>query len=157
MSEVARILDQLRRAWDGDAWHGTPLKGILAGVEAPAAHARPIPDAHTILENVLHLAYWKDAARRRVAGETVKPSDAEQWPVPAGTGEAAWREALRLLEDGQRRLDAAVAALSDADLDRPVPGMNYTVYVLLHGVVQHDLYHAGQIALLKKAAKARGA
>ncbi len=153
MSEVSRILDQLRRAWDGDAWHGTPLAKIVADVDAKTAHVRPIPTAHTILEIVMHLAFWKDAARRRLAGETVLPTEEQQWPVAVGSPEEAWRQARTLLETWHRDLDAAVAKLSDAELDRPVSGNNYNVYVLLHGVIQHDLYHAGQIALLQKAVR----
>jgi uncharacterized damage-inducible protein DinB len=154
MSEAARILDQFRRAWDGDAWHGTPLKGILADVDAKTAHARPVPGGHTIAEIVLHLAYWKDAGRRRLAGETVLPSEAEQWPVAVGAPEEVWRQARDLLEKWHRELDGALSRLDDADLQRPVGGKNYNAYVLVHGLIQHDLYHAGQIALLKRAARA---
>jgi uncharacterized damage-inducible protein DinB len=154
MSEAARILDQFQRAWDGDAWHGTPLRALLADVSAAEAHTRPVPDSHTIAEIVQHLAYWKDAARRRLAGERVLPSEAEQWPPVGGTDEAAWRDARSRLESRHRTLAAALAKLDDSQLAAPVAGKDYDVYVLLHGVIQHELYHAGQVALLKKAARA---
>jgi uncharacterized damage-inducible protein DinB len=153
MSEIHRILDQMHRAWDGNAWHGPPLRALLAGVPAAQAHARPIGAAHTIAEIVLHLAYWKDTVRRRLGGETILPTEPEQWPAVSDRSGAAWREALALLEARHRALVEAVAQLDDARLNDPVGGKDYDVYVLLHGVIQHDLYHAGQVALLKKAAK----
>jgi uncharacterized damage-inducible protein DinB len=152
MSEVARISDQIRRAWDGDAWHGPPLRHVLAGVTAKAANARPIAGAHTIAEIVGHLAFWKDVVRQRLGGARVLPPDEEGWPAPRDAGEAAWRDALALLERRHRELAEAAARLTDDQLGNPVAGKDYTNYVLLHGAVQHDLYHAGQIALLKKAA-----
>jgi uncharacterized damage-inducible protein DinB len=151
VSEVARIRDQLQRSWDGDAWHGPPLWPRLADVPASAANDRPIPGAHTIAEIVQHLSYWKDAVRRRLAGETVLPTEAEQWPAVPGPDEAAWQEALALLRTRHQALAEAVARLRDEQLADPVGGKDYDVYVLLHGAIQHDLYHTGQIALLKKA------
>jgi uncharacterized damage-inducible protein DinB len=153
MSEIHRILDQVQRAWDGNAWHGPPLRALLVDVSAAQAHARPIAAAHTIAEIVLHLAYWKDAVRRRLAGETVLPTEPEQWPAVGEPSGAAWRAALALLEARHRALVEAVARLDDGRLADPVGGKDYDVYVLLHGAIQHDLYHAGQVALLKKAAK----
>jgi uncharacterized damage-inducible protein DinB len=154
MSEVARILDQIQRGWDGDAWHGPPLKALLQDVSAGQAHARPIPGAHTIAEIVMHLGYWKDAIRRRLGGETVLPTEAEQWPVLGELSGAAWKQAVSLLESRHKALTAEIARLADGDLTARIGGKDYDVYALLHGGIQHDLYHAGQIALLKKAAKA---
>jgi uncharacterized damage-inducible protein DinB len=153
MSEVARILDQLRRAWDGDAWHGPPVVALLSGVDAATANAHPIAGAHSIAETVQHLAYWKDAVRRRLAGERVLPSEAEQWPpVPDATA-ATWERLKESLAERHRALEEAIGRLSDSDLARAVPGKEHDFYVLLHGLIQHDLYHAGQVALLKKAAR----
>jgi uncharacterized damage-inducible protein DinB len=151
MSELARILDQMQRSYDGKAWHGPPLQTLLANVPALVAHARPVAGAHTIAEIVLHIAYWKDAAVRQLAGEKVRPSEAEQWPT-AGNDEASWKVALSLLDSRHKALADAVGRLNDERLTDPTPVRDFNVYVLLHGVVQHDLYHAGQIALLKKAA-----
>jgi uncharacterized damage-inducible protein DinB len=151
MSEVARLLDQMRRAWDGDAWHGPPLRRLLDGIDAAAADARPVAGAHSIAEIVRHIAFWKGVARERLTGAVVLPSDEESWPAaPAG-----WEESVSLLERRHAELVQAVAGLTDDRLADTAAGRdrNYTAYVLLHGVVQHDLYHAGQIALLKKAAR----
>jgi uncharacterized damage-inducible protein DinB len=151
MSEIDRIVDQMKRAWDGDAWHGPPLRTLLGDVSAATAFAHPIAGAHSIAEIVLHLAFWKDAGRRRLGGEKVIPSDADQWPAPRDKSEAAWKEALSLLVVGHKELMSVVTGLPEALLAAEVAGKDYSVYVQLHGLIQHDLYHAGQIALLKRA------
>ncbi len=154
MSEIARIVDQLRRGWDGDAWHGTPLWTMLCDVTASEANARPIPGAHTIAEIVQHLAYWKQATVQRVNGELISPSHDEQWPPHRDTSESAWRQALELLQSRHHVFIQIVERLSDDQLTQPIAGRDYDLYVQLHGSLQHDLYHAGQIALLKRAVRA---
>jgi uncharacterized damage-inducible protein DinB len=149
--ETARLLDQLERAYDGDAWVGTPVRELLDDVTFRMAAARPITGGHTIWELVAHITYWLDAAARRLGGETVEPVNDADWPAMPAPSTAAWAAALAALEAGHRRLLAAVGALNEADLEGPVPGRDYTRYVLVHGVLQHTLYHAGQIALLKRA------
>ena len=153
MSETTRIADQLRRAFDGEAWHGDSLFEILEGITTAQAAARPIAGAHTIWELVLHVAAWDGAVLRRLGGAAVELSDAENFPPVRDTSEAAWRLALAQVRRGHEELVAAVASLPDSRLDDMVPGKegaHYTFYYMLHGVVQHELYHAGQIALLKK-------
>ncbi len=152
-SESARIADQLRRAFDGEAWHGDSLFEILEGVTAARAAARPIAGAHTIWELVLHVAAWDGAVLRRLGGAAVELSDAENFPPVRDASAAGWRAALAQVRRGHAELVAAVASLPDSRLDDMVPGKegaHYTFYYMLHGVVQHELYHAGQIALLKK-------
>ncbi|HMD17786.1 MAG TPA: DinB family protein [Terriglobales bacterium] len=154
MSEASRISDQLRRAFDGDAWHGDSLFEIVKGVTAARAAARPIAGTHSIWELVLHIAAWDGAVLRRLGGVAVELSDAENFPPIKDAGEAAWRSALDRVRRVHEELVAAVAGLPDSRLDEMVPGKegaHYTFYYMLHGVVQHELYHAGQIALLKKA------
>jgi uncharacterized damage-inducible protein DinB len=154
MSEVTRIVDQMRRGWDGDAWHGTPLWTILRDITASEANARPIPGGHTIAEIVQHLAYWKEATISRIAGNLVSPAHDEQWPPHPDASEAAWHEALKILETWHQALMIVVEKLNDEELAQPIAGRDYDVYVQLHGTLQHDLYHAGQIALLKRAVRA---
>jgi uncharacterized damage-inducible protein DinB len=154
MGEVERIVDQLQRAFAGDAWHGPSLKDLLADVDAEAAGARPIPGAHTIAEIVAHVSTWTDVVRRRLEGEWIGSLPPEQdWPAPGPPrwDEAAWSEALRRLAEAQRGLAAAMARVGDQRLPEVTPEKEYSVYVMLHGAVQHALYHAGQIALLKRA------
>ncbi|HEX8500132.1 MAG TPA: DinB family protein [Pyrinomonadaceae bacterium] len=158
MSEVARIGSQLKRASEGGAWHGPALLELLADVPAARAAARPLAGAHSIWEIALHVAAWQDFARRALGGEpmpTALPAE-EDWPPAAGEGEEAWRDAVANLREVNRRLREAVRKLSDEDLHDVVPGREYTFYFLLHGVVQHGLYHAGQIAILKRASAPGG-
>jgi len=153
MSEADRIADQLRRAFDGEAWHGDSVFEILEGITAAQAAARPIAGAHTIWELVLHIAAWDGAVLRRLGGAAVELSDAENFPAVTDTSEEAWRAALARVRHVHHDLAAAVAVLADSRLDDIVPGKeeaHHTFYYMLHGVVQHELYHAGQIALLKK-------
>jgi len=153
MSEATRIADQLRRAFAGDAWHGDSLFEILDGVTAAQAAARPIKNAHAIWELVLHIAAWDNAVLRRLGGVAVELSDTQNFPTVTDTSETAWRKALAEVQRVHDELVEAVSVLPDSRLDEIVPGKegaHYTFYYMLHGVVQHELYHAGQIALLKK-------
>jgi uncharacterized damage-inducible protein DinB len=152
-TESARIADQLRRAFDGEAWHGDSLFEILDGVTAARAASHPIEGAHSIWELALHIAAWDGVALRRMRGAAVELSDLENFPPVADASEAAWRAAQREVRRGHEELVAAVAAFPESRLEEIVPGKkaaHYTFYYMLHGVVQHELYHAGQIALLKK-------
>jgi hypothetical protein len=149
--EVTRIASQLRGATGREVWHGPALAGVLIDVTARQAAARPIAGAHSIWELVRHLTVWADVARRRLGGEVVEPTDAEDWP---GGGEAtdavAWdRDVARLVASYQALADA-VAAADDRQLDAIVAGRDHDHYIMLHGVVEHAAYHAGQIQMLKK-------
>ena len=153
MPETARILDQLHRAYEGPAWHGPALREVLAGVTWQTAAQRPIPGAHTIWELVLHLTVWMAVPTRRIAGAEIPTLPAnEDWPTAPEPTESGWREALDQLAQAQRALESEVRQLPDDRLREKVLGeVPYSIYTMLHGVVQHNLYHAGQIALLKKA------
>ena len=153
MTEIERILDQLKRAFEGPAWHGPSIKELLNGVTASQAHARPLTNAHGIWELVHHIAVWEDVGRRRLEGDPaeVPISSPEDWPPAEDVSEAAWEQAKAALERGHQALIDAISRVPEARLDEPILEGKSTVYVTLHGVVQHDLYHAGQIAILKKA------
>ncbi len=153
MTEATRIADQLRRAFGGEAWHGDSVFEILDGVTAAQAAAHPIKNAHSIWELVLHIAAWDGAVLRRMGGVAVELSDAENFPQVTDASETAWRTALARVRRVHEELVAAVATLPESRLYEMVPGKegaHYTFYYMLHGVAQHELYHAGQIALLKK-------
>jgi uncharacterized damage-inducible protein DinB len=156
MSERKRLLDMLRRLHSGDAWHGPSVRESLAGVDRHLAAARPTRGAHTIWELVLHIAAWRDEVRERIGGKRPGAPTQGDWQEVTDTSEAAWKAALAALDTSYDALSRAVGELSDADLDRPLgtdsnPSGGSTVGLTLHGVVQHDAYHAGQISLLKKA------
>ncbi|MFZ0772012.1 MAG: DinB family protein [Candidatus Sulfotelmatobacter sp.] len=152
-SESALIAEQLRRAFEGDAWHGPALLELLQDVNAATAAARPLPEVHSIWELVLHVAAWDGAACRRLGGEKVQLTGAANFPVvPKPTG-AAWRKAVAHAKRTHDVLVKTVKSLPEARLRARVPGKKYDFYFMLHGVAQHELYHAGQIAILKKAAR----
>jgi uncharacterized damage-inducible protein DinB len=151
-SESALIADQLHRAFEGDAWHGPALLELLQDVDAATAAAKPLPGVHSIWELVLHVAVWDAAALRRLAGEKWQPEGTDNFPlVPGQTTEAAWQKAVSDAKRTHDLLVKTVAALPESRLRARVPGKKYDFYFMLHGVVQHELYHAGQIAILKKA------
>jgi len=147
-SEPARISDQLSRVYEGPAWLGPALKAILSDVTQEKAAQRPIDHAHTIWELVLHIAAWMRIARERLAAtQTRDHTEHENWPAMAGS----WQDALAVLEREERQLERAILLFPDGRLNEPAPASEpQTFYELLHGVVQHTAYHAGQIVLLKK-------
>ena len=150
-SEAARIAEQLRRAFAGSAWHGPAVLQLLSDVDAATAAAHPLPEAHSIWELVLHIAAWDGAVNRRiVTGKALRLSAAENFPQVKEKTPAAWKQAISLLKKTHKDLIQTVSTLPDSRLSRRVAGKNYDVYFMLHGVTQHELYHAGQIALLKK-------
>ena len=151
MSEGARIADQLRRAFAGSAWHGPALLELLEDVDAATAAAKPLARVHSIWELVLHIAAWDGAALVRLSGRKCQPSGADNFPPVVRRTEAAWRKAVATTKRTHDTLVSAVAALTDSRLQDRVPGKRYNFYHMLHGIAQHEHYHAGQIALLKKA------
>jgi hypothetical protein len=153
MTEIPRILDQLDRSMEGDAWHGPSLRELLKGVTAKQANSKPSPGIHSIWEIVLHLTAEQDVARRRLAGETIVDLPPElDWPRIPDNSETAWQQTIDRLVESKQKLGQSISKLSDHRLEETVPGKGYSAYVLLHGVIQHNLYHAGQIAILKKLA-----
>jgi uncharacterized damage-inducible protein DinB len=150
MKECERIDDQLKRAFEGGAWHGPGVLEVLNGVTAAQAAARPVPAAHSIWELVLHIAAWEGACRRRLEGDRAQLPDEEDWPSVNDTSDAAWERTKATLVEGHQKLRHAIARVEDSRLDEPILPDMPTVYVTLHGAIQHDLYHAGQIAVLKK-------
>ena len=155
MSEVDRIRDQFRRAFDGEAWHGPSVMALLNGITAEQAAAHPIPGAHSIWELTQHIRAWEGACLRRLNGDPAQLPDQENWPPVNEFSEAAWEQTKQELRDTHEQLLQAIGTLDDSRLDEPIinhPEIPFSsVYVTLHGGVQHDLYHAGQIAILKKA------
>jgi len=150
-SEPTLIADQLRRAFEGDAWHGPALLELLEDVDAATAAAKPLPGVHSIWELVLHVAAWDGAACRRLGGKKAQLKGTANFPLVPKPTEAAWREAVAHAKQTHDALVKTVAALPESRLRERVPGKKYDFHFMLHGVAQHELYHAGQIAILKKA------
>lgn len=152
ISEAAGIADQLRRAFDGSAWHGPAVLELLEDIDAATAAARPIRSAHSIWELVLHIAAWDNAGMVRLAGKKWQPAGTDNFPsVPSKPTEAGWRKAIAETKRTHEKLVKTVASLPESRLRDRVPGKRYDFYHMLHGIAQHELYHAGQIAILKKA------
>jgi len=172
-AQVAMLLGLLDEAFERKAWHGPNLRGAIRGVTATQAAWRPAPGTHNIWELVLHAAYWKYAVRRRLTGEKRGSFDLKgsNWftspqravhrprtPIPSPgrgkgspeTAEGAWRSDVARLAEQHRQLRAAVARLADADLPKRSKGSRNSNLVLVRGIAAHDLYHAGQIQLLKR-------
>ncbi len=156
MNEINRIIDLLEREHAGEPWHGSPLQQILQGINHTKAAAKPVAQAHSIWELVLHIAACNNETRHRLAGAPAGVPHEGDWPAAPEANPTNWREALERLELAHRLLISAVRDLPEPKLFEPTndkrhEGIAATYYELLHGIVQHDAYHAGQIAILKKA------
>jgi len=159
MSECARLADQIRRSFEGEAWHGDSINEILSGISASQAATHSVPGVHSIWELMLHIAAWDGAVLRRTLGNPVTLTDAENFPPVNDTSEAAWNEALVQARSVHKDLVEEVARFDDSRLQEQVPGKHekyYNFFYMFSGIVQHELYHAGQIAILKKAAAQNG-
>jgi uncharacterized damage-inducible protein DinB len=157
--QVALLLDLLEEAFDRKAWHGPNLRGSIRGLDARTAAWRPAPGRHNAWELVVHAAYWKYAVRRRLTGEKRGsfPLEGSNWFARAdGADAGAWKRDVALLVAEHRRLRETVAGLRESDLPRRAAGSTHTRARLIYGAAAHDVYHAGQIQLLKRLAGARG-
>jgi hypothetical protein len=156
---LAMALAALDEAFDHKAWHGPNLRGATRRLDARAAAWRPAPGRHNAWELIVHAAYWKYAVRRRLTGEKRGsfPLEGSNWfprPLPEQRGglERAWRADLELLAVEHRKLRAVVAALRPGALATLSPGTKHTLGRLVFGAALHDVYHAGQVQLLKRLA-----
>ena len=155
MNQLLAIIDQ---AYNRRSWHGTNLRGSIRAVSARQAAWRPAPARHNIWEIVVHTAYWKYAAWRRLTGASRGsfPLKGSNWfRRPDKASDAGWRADIDLLEQTHRSLRAAVAAVQAKDLMSRLPASGDTRFALITGIAAHDLYHAGQIQLLKKLTHGR--
>ncbi|HEY6390646.1 MAG TPA: DinB family protein [Bryobacteraceae bacterium] len=149
--ETKRIASQLRRSYEGIAWHGRSLRELLDGMTAERAAAKPIPDAHSVWELVLHVEAWERMALTTLEGQPFESMTGDSdWPPVRETTAEAWQTALERLQSTTSKLIETIRSMEEAKLDEIVAGKEFNHYFLLHGVVQHNLYHAGQIAVLRK-------
>jgi len=156
--EIQVLLSSIDQAYDHKSWHGTNLRGSIRGLSAKQAAWRPAPNRHNIWEIVVHAAYWKYAVYRRLTGEprgsfTLKGSN---WFVrPQEETEAAWKADITLLAETHKSLRAAIAEMDTKSLYKIPAGSKLDNFTLISGIAAHDLYHAGQIQLLKRLANSQ--
>lgn len=158
MTEIHRILDQFRRAYNGDAWHGDPVLKTLEGITAKQAFLHPISEAHSIWEILLHITAWEGEVLRRLKTRIMRMPEEGDWCIVEDSSAVAWEAALERFRMTHLALDNAIEQLAEEHLEDILGtsrerelGSGVSLYVLLHGIIQHSLYHAGQIALLKKS------
>jgi uncharacterized damage-inducible protein DinB len=152
MIRAKRLAKHLERTVTGPMWHGPALAQVLDGVTHEQAARRPVAEAHSIWELALHVIAWAEIARARLNGQrTADPPPEEDWPPVTATGAEDWRLVVDHMAVSHRLLADAARNLSDEALDAKAPGLDYSVDVLLHGVIEHGTYHGGQIMILRRA------
>lgn len=148
--EIGHLAEVHRGALRGPSWHGPSLVEVLEGVDAASASRRPIAGAHTIWEIVRHVETWDRVVLRRLQGAFVEPTDEEDWPPVSAKDEAAWKRDTASMIATHDQLNEAIRSLTPELLDEPVAAGKRALFHMVHGAVAHELYHAGQIAILKK-------
>jgi len=151
--KIADLLDVLDQAFDHASWHGTNLRGSLRGITAADASRRPGKGRHNVWELAVHAAYWKYVVRRRLLGEkrgSFPKKGLNFFESPRSASPAAWKADLALLDQMHARLRSAVASFDPRDLPKRTAQKRWTNAQLISGAAAHDLYHAGQIQLVKR-------
>jgi uncharacterized damage-inducible protein DinB len=162
MADTDRLANELQRVYSGDAWYGPSVRKALDGVDTQMATARPLAGGHTIAELVLHMTAWtREVTRRLEIGIAQDPADGD-WPTRVPQNNTEWQGMLSALDAANAGLVAAVrshdpARLSEkiGDQRNPATGSGVSRYVNIRGLIEHHIYHAGQISLLKKAGASR--
>jgi hypothetical protein len=151
-ASIDLLLDVIDQAFDRQSWHGPNLRGSIRGLTDRQARWRPQPERHNIWEHVLHAAYWKYTVRRRILGEKRGsfPLQGSNWIRPRECTPSAWRRDIQLLIDTHKSMRASIAKLSPQQLPKKIRGAKITYFFLVSGVAAHDVYHAGQIQLLRR-------
>ena len=150
-----RSADELASTIDGHAWYGDSLREILANVTADQARARPIADGHSIWEIVAHLDAWIGFFSRAIDGDPIPawpamPKELDWPPIDRGNDQT-WQECLRSFFAHHLTFAEKIRTFGDERLEATVPGRTYSFSRMFQSASLHAAYHAGQIALLKKA------
>ena len=152
------LIQQLEATDHGDPWYGSSRAALLNGLTAENAAAHPIPGGHSIWELVLHMTAWTNEVRRRVAGQPPAEPVEGDWPAVGAVSDVAWAAARSALSDANAHFITAVKALAASRWDEPIGpvrdpalGTGVSVAGTLVGLAQHDAYHTGQVALLRRA------
>ncbi len=156
MTEIERMLEHYDRVMHGNAWHGYAVWQILSGIAAEAAAHRPLADAHTIWEIVMHMTFWESVAAQRLAGQRAGLDEALNFPAMPSATEANWQKTLEQFRASNQKFREALSKLDAARLDELSAAGKHSYRGEVHGLIEHNVYHAGQIALLKKRLVAVG-
>ena len=151
-TEKEKILSLLQRTYEKGAWHGPSVKEVLEKVSAESVFNK-LPNTHSIIELVMHMSTWRIFVTKKLEGDDAyKVSDEQNF-----RSDANWTKAVHELEESQQSLISAISNFPEEKLSSLVPQVSdkYTYYTLIHGVIHHDLYHAGQIMLINKATSAQ--
>jgi len=153
MSEINRIVDQLKRSYMGEAWHGPSLMELLNEVDFEMASTHKLNNVHNIWEILLHISAWIKFTRKTLDDEPLptRLDETEDWPPISNVNSKNWEDSVKSFQNENELLLKKLSKIDDSKLSDIVPGRNYSYYFLLHGVVQHNLYHAGQISLIKSS------
>jgi len=152
LNEVKLLRDQIKTTYQGDSWHGPNVLKTLEGVDLEQAKARPITGRHAIWELTDHTAFWLEVSTEAAKGNYKKPDLKGNWPE-MGKTEEEWNKSLNRLEVSVNSLLDAISLLTIEDMEKMVPGTDYNLRHMLYGALHHNLYHAGQIAILKNKIK----
>jgi len=152
-SVIRQLSENLRQAFIGPAWHGPSFMELVREVPVDLAPAKPLEHAHSIWEIALHVAAWNAAIADRLQGKTIELSAEEDWPAVRDYSEAAWAETIRTLEQSYQTLAATIGKLSDAQLSTKISNRNHDYLRTIQGIGEHCIYHAGQIAVLRKSSR----
>jgi uncharacterized damage-inducible protein DinB len=150
MNEIKRIKNQLSRTFDGESWTGPSVMEVLKDVEPGKAASRPIPEAHSIWELAEHMNSTIENVIRRLKGDFSQFTDEEDWPKVTDTSKKSWDDLISRLKASHSELLSEVSKLSQDILEKPMKEGFSSYYLTLHGLVQHNQYHLGQISILKK-------
>jgi hypothetical protein len=159
-AEIAILLYLVDQSFGKKAWHGPNLRGSIRRLTAVEAAWRPGPNRRSIADIVVHAAYWKYAVRRRLRGDkrgSFALQGSNWFPLPSPLEEAHWREYVAILDAQHKALRETVAEFPANRLYRSSPGSRYTAMELICGIASHDVYHAGQIQILKRLLLQEGA
>lgn len=156
MNEIQQLVERYDQTLHGDAWYGDPVWKILQGVDAPCAAAQLLPGTHTIWQLVMHMEFWERVALQRFSGPlSPREDDPGNFPATPAPDEAEWQKTLERFRTSNREFRQAMSQLDAGKLDSNTPEGQRTFRYELVGVIEHHIYHAGQIALLKKGYSAR--
>lgn len=152
-SELNLITDQFRQVYEGDPWYGTPVKTILDSIPSAAVFDPPAPNVHSVAELTAHIINWRRFLLKRLEGDAEFLPDQEEtfeWKTIARNPPDTWEALKKQLADDQQRLLRLLEQQDDALLDQPVAAKPYTFGYLIRGVLQHDVYHLGQISFINR-------